>query len=127
MRRDIIPSQPDGERGGEEEACFFSKEYYDHFAIFFSRETDPLWCGRFLADGAFVGFFEYVVYTSENDKGFVIEYGIEPEYRGKGIGTACFRLFEQAMQGDGASYLQLNASGERSVQLQHPDSQDAAF
>jgi ribosomal protein S18 acetylase RimI-like enzyme len=115
MRRDIIPSMPDGEWGDEEEAWFFSKAYYDHFATLFSRDDDPLRCGRLLADGAFAGFFEYVVYASEDGKGFIIEYGIEPDYRGKGIGTACFQLLEQVMQSEGANYLQLNASGERSI------------
>lgn len=115
MRRDIIPSLPDGEWGDEEESWFFSREYYDHFAALFSRKSDPFRCGRFLIDGKFVGFFEYIVYLSEDGKGFVIEYGIEPEYRNMGIGSACFRLLEQAMRNEGAVYFQLNASGEESV------------
>lgn len=111
MCRDILNQQPaDSSQRKEEQAWFFSREYHDLLMELFQRKIDQGFVCFFMLDGKYAGFVDYVIYTSEDGKGFILDYCVEKKYRDRGYGSHFFELLQEKMISQGSEYFQLNLS-----------------
>lgn len=111
FRRDMFP---DGEPDREESLDFFlGEEYRGAIEKLHARQSNPLYYLAFLRGGAEVGYAMPASYPSEDGKWFIMEFWVEPEFRGGGTGAACARALLDWARGRGAAYFELNAEEER--------------
>lgn len=93
---------------------FTSEEYKDAIMSLYYRDNNPLKIAFPEADGAAVGFMTYLTYLDEDGKCFILEYGICPERRGRGIGGRAYELIEARAVQEGAQFFELTPSDGRS-------------
>ena len=109
QKRDIFPDP-----GSEDLEYFLSSEYYDHMMKIHSRPQDRCHFLFFHRDGQDIGFAMPVIYTTEDDKCFIMEFCVYPEFRGNGTGKECARVLLDWAKENGALYAELNhGSNER--------------
>ena len=96
------------EADSSEKEHFIGPEYYEHMMKIRSRPRDRAYFLFFVRDGQEIGFAMPVIFTSEDGKCFLMEYCIEPEYRGSGTGRACAGVLLDWARAHGAQYAELN-------------------
>lgn len=101
--RDIFPE------GGEDLEEFQSEEYRPAIQQLRTRQTDPLHFLFLEREGSVIGFAMPVIYASEDGKCFLLEFCVEPQFRGGGTGTACAWALLDWARGRNAAYFELNA------------------
>lgn len=102
----------------EEDIEYFSgDEYREILQSHMQRDVDKHHMVYFLKDDTRIGAAQYTTYQSEDGKCFIMDYWIFPEYRGIGIGRACFEVLEKYTKADGASYYELNSEKEDSIRF----------
>lgn len=106
FERDIFPE------GGEDLEEFQSAEYRETIGRLRARETDPLYFLFFEREGRTIGFAMPVIFGSEDGKCFIMEFGVYPEFRGNGTGSACAQALMKWAQERNAAYFELNAARE---------------
>lgn len=106
FERDVFPE------GGEDLAEFQGPEYRETIQRLRARETDPLYFLFFEREGRTIGFAMTVIYGSEDGKCFIMEFGVYPEFRGNGTGSACARALMDWAGARNAAYFELNAARE---------------
>ena len=67
--------------------------------------------GSFQQNGQDIGFALPVIYNSEDDKCFIMEFCVYPEYRGNSIGKECANVLLNWAKENGALYAELNYGG----------------
>lgn len=102
--RDIFPDPHDEER----DYFLNDPEYPAAIQKLHDRPTDRAYYLLFIRDGQKIGFALPVIYTSEDGKCFLMEFGVFPEYRGQGTGKACAQAFFDWAARHGALYIELN-------------------
>ena len=108
-KRDIFPDP-----NSEDLEYFLGSEYYDHMMKIHSRPQDRCHFLFFHRDGQDIGFAMPVIYTTEDDKCFIMEYCVYPEFRGNGTGQECAGVLLDWAKENGALYAELNhGSNER--------------
>ncbi len=113
MIRDVFPNDTLGEPLTQNDLDWFlSKEYKDHMMEIFYRNQDKAHFVFFEENDEKIGFCSYVTYFSEDNKCFIIDYCIKPEFRRQGYGKACFRGLKERETKKGADYFELNISNE---------------
>ena len=86
FRRDLFPQ---GEPGREQALDYFlGEEYRAVMEKHRTRPVDPLYFLAFARGGADIGFAIPAFYPSEDGKCFIMEFWVEPEFRGGGTGAA---------------------------------------
>lgn len=109
LLHDVLPNcDIDAPMTKEGAACFLSADYRKRIDGMCLREIDPLRRVFFLLDGQEIGFALYCVFGSEDGKCFVLDFCINAELRGRGLGTACFAALRQRAEAEGAAYFELN-------------------
>jgi len=108
FRRDVFPDAND-----EDLAYFAGPKYRNAIERLHERETDPLHYLFFQRQGTDIGFAMCVIYTSEDGKCFILEFGIYPEFRGNGTGRSCASALLAWAKQRGAAYYALNADTEQ--------------
>lgn len=110
FRRDMFP---EGEPDREESLDYFlGEEYRGAIGKRHDRPVDRLYYLAFLRSGAEIGYAMPASFPSEDGKWFIMEFWVEPEFRGGGTGTACARALLAWAGARGASYFELNAEEE---------------
>lgn len=100
---------------GEELEWFFSSQYRDRIIELFRRETDPLRIVFIEYSGQTIGFGTYVIYLSEDAKCYILEFGIEPEFRSRGIGNHAWAVLERLLCDAGGAYAHLTPGSAASA------------
>jgi len=108
FRRDVFP---DPEEEGL--AYVLGPKYRNAIEKLHERETDPLHYLFFQRQGTDIGLAMSVIYTSEDGKCFILEFGVFPEFRGNGTGRSCAAALLAWARQRGASYFELNADTEQ--------------
>lgn len=107
--RDIFPD-PDS----EDRAYFLDEtQYRSHMEKIHNREHDRCHYLFFYRDGQQIGFALPVLYLSEDGKCFLMEFCVYPEFRGKGAGKECAKVFLRWAKKMGAAYTELNCDTEQ--------------
>lgn len=108
FERDIFPNPED-----EDREYFFGDEYRQ--AIEKSNNSDVDRCRYlfFLEEDTIIGFALVVFYDSEDNKCFLMEFAVLPEFRGNGKGTEVAKMFINWAEKNKATYIELNADGEK--------------
>ena len=106
--RDVFPDPED-----EDRAYFLESDYRNAIERLHGREVDPLHYLFFQRDGTDIGFAMAVIYTSEDGKCFILEFGVFPEFRGSGTGRSCAAALMEWARERGAAYFELNADTEQ--------------
>ena len=112
FERDLFPDPKD-----EDRAYFLGREYFEQLEKLHARPDDRLRMLLFSRDGEDIGFVMATIYNTEDDKCFLMEFCVFPEYRGGGTGRACAKLFFDWAYGQGAEYIELNAHTEQRVRF----------
>ncbi len=107
--RDIYPDPDDEDR----EYFLDDSQYRVHIDFLCLRETDR--CRRlfFSRGGEDIGFALTVIYDSEEGKCFLLEFCVFPQFRGRGMGSACAGEFLRWARENGAQYFELNFDTEQ--------------
>lgn len=84
--RDIFPD-PDS----EDLDYFLGAEYHDQIMRLRARQQDRCFFLFFEQNEQTIGFAMPVIYTSEDGKCFLLEFCVDPQFRGNGTGRACAR------------------------------------
>ena len=107
--RDIFPDPED------EDLAYFldDAQYRAQMQRVHDRETDRCYYLFFEQNGQEVGFCLPALYTSEDGKCFIMEFCVDPELRGRGVGTQCAQALWHWAKKRGAAYAELNADGQR--------------
>jgi len=84
-RRDIFPEIEQA----EDLAYFLSDEYLSQLKTLHRRQENRLHFLFFERSGQDIGFTMPVIYGSEDDKCFIMEFCVYPEFRGSSTGHAC--------------------------------------
>lgn len=106
-RRDIFPDPQDMDR-----EFFLGEEHQAQIQQVHDRPRDPCHYLFFYRDGQNIGFALPVIFTSEDGKCFILEFCVDPQFRGNGTGTACARALLDWAQAHGAHYAELNSGGD---------------
>lgn len=106
--RDVFPDPED-----EDRAYCLGAEYRNAIERLHSREIDSLHYLFFQKNGIDIGFAMIVIYTSEDGKCFILEFGVFPELRGSGMGRSCAAVLLEWARQRGAVYFELNADTEQ--------------
>ena len=77
------------------------------------REENPLHYILFRKNGQNIGLAMTVIYLTEDQKQFILEFCVFPEFRGNGTGKACARALLDWGKANGARFAELNADGPR--------------
>lgn len=118
MWRDVRPNcDLGGPMTDEEAARFLTPEYHQRIDALCQRQTDPGQRVFFLADGREVGFAFYCTYRSEDGKCFIVNFCIDPELRGRGLGERCFAALAEHARQNGARYFELNTHCKRAARF----------
>lgn len=104
-RRDLFP-EPDS----EDLAYFLSEEYHADIEQLRTRETDRCRLLHISCRGVEIGLAMAVLYASEDNKCFLMEFCVYPEFRGSGVGTRCAEAFLDWARREGAAYFELNCN-----------------
>ncbi|MNO33032.1 Acetyltransferase (GNAT) family protein [compost metagenome] len=91
---------------------FYSDEYREAIEILRTRHMNPLTIFLIHNEGTVLGFLMYVIYLDEGGKCFLMEYYLEPAYRGSGYGKAVYSMAEEQAYADGAKYMELTPTNE---------------
>lgn len=110
--RDMFPEPQDEARG-----YFLSDEYRDQMQRIHERAEDRCYYLFFYRDTAEIGFAMPVMYDSEDGKCFLMEFCVYPQYRGKGTGGECARVFLEWAKEHGAGYTELNCDTEARIRF----------
>lgn len=102
--RDLFPDPED-----EDRAYFLSGDYRESARELHQRANDRLRYLLFSRDGVDIGFVMAIIYNTEDDKCYLMEFCVLPEHRGNGTGRACARTFFEWAKANGAQYVELNA------------------
>jgi len=92
---------------------FYSDEYRDTIENLRTREINPLKIFLVKKKETIIGFLMYVTYFDEDGKCFLMEYNIEPNYRGKGYGKLIYFKAEQYIKEEGALYIELTPTNDK--------------
>lgn len=106
-RRDIFPDPQDMDR-----EFFLGAEHQEQIQQVHDRPRDPCHYLFFYRAGQNIGFALPVIFTSEDGKCFILEFCVDPQFRGNGTGTACARALLAWAQAHGAHYAELNSGGD---------------
>lgn len=106
FRQDIFPDPEDEDRD-----YFLGAEYRAHMQMLHDRPQDRCYYLFFHLDGQDIGFAMPVIYTTDDDKCFIMEFGVYPEFRGDGTGRECARVLLDWAREKGAFYAELNYGG----------------
>lgn len=113
LASDILPHDTLGTKLDEEDMEYFkSKDYRGVLESYMDREPDKAHFIYFYKDGLHIGCTQYVIYKSEDGKCFVMDFWVLPEYRGSGVGHACYSALENYVKADGGAYIEINISSE---------------
>lgn len=104
-----------GDSNNTDVEWFFSEEYRNTIMKLYYRETNPLKILFIEENGIIIGFITYVIYLDEDGKCFILDYGIKPEHRNKGIGRKSYRLLEGIVKNEGTSFLELTSSNQNNI------------
>ena len=122
---DILPNSTFEPSTREDYDYFLSEEYRDTITrlnerhglkiVFLKRkcEKECQKCDK--GDGhnnEVIGFAVYIIYHNEDGKCFILEYGILPKHRSKGIGAIFFEALREKVIGEGGAYFALTVSNE---------------
>jgi GNAT superfamily N-acetyltransferase len=102
--RDIFPDPQDEDR----DYFLNSPEYPAAIQKLHDRPADRAYYLLFSRDGQDIGFALPVLYTSQDGKCFLLEFGVFPPYRGGQTGKACAQAFLSWAADNGACYTELN-------------------
>ncbi len=107
--KDYITELSENETHGEEldKNHFFSEEYKNMIEKLNAREKNPLKLLFFKLQEEVVGFMMYCTYFDEDGKSLLAEFYICPENRNSGYGRKAYRLAEDQIIREGASYIEL--------------------
>ncbi len=103
-RRDIFPKIEQA----EDLAYFLSDEYLSQLKTLHRRQENRLHFLFFERGGQDIGFTMPVIYGSEDDKCFIMEFCVYPEFRGSSTGHACGEALLSWARERRASYFELN-------------------
>ena len=103
-RRDIFPEIEQA----EDLAYFLSDEYLSQLKTLHRRQENRLHFLFFERGGQDIGFTMPVIYGSEDDKCFIMEFCVYPEFRGSSTGHACGKALLSWARERRASYFELN-------------------
>lgn len=103
-RRDIFPEIEQT----EDLAYFLSDEYLSQLKTLHRRQENRLHFLFFERGGQDIGFTMPVIYGSEDDKCFIMEFCVYPEFRGSSTGHACGEALLSWARERRASYFELN-------------------
>lgn len=101
--RDIFPDPDSGDR-----EYFLGEEYRQHMDRLHSREHNKAHYLFFDRDGKEIGFAMAVIYDQEDNKCFLMEFCVYPQFRGNGTGKACAEKFLEWAEETGAAYVEIN-------------------
>lgn len=108
FERDLFPDAED-----EDREYFLGEDYREGAQKMHDRANDRLHYLLFERDGTAIGFVMGAVYDTEDDRCYLMEFCVFPEYRGGGTGRECARLFFDWAYAQGAAYIELNAHTEQ--------------
>lgn len=91
---------------------FYSDEYREAIEELRTRDINSLNLFLIHKDGTMLRFLMYVTYFDEGGKCFLMEYYLEPAYRGSGYGKAVYSMAEEQAYADGAKYMELTPTNE---------------
>ena len=92
---------------------FLSSDYRDQMIRLHNRKQDRCFFLFFHRNGQDIGFAMPVIYTTEDGKGFIMEFCVYPEFRGNGTGKECARVLLDWAREHGAYYAELNYGGDK--------------
>ena len=107
FKRDIFPDPEDEDR----EYFLNDATYRAQVQKLHDRPQDRCHYLFFCRNGQDIGFAMPVIYTTEDGKCFIMEYGVYPEFRGNGTGKQCAEVLLDWAGENGARYAELNCSG----------------
>ena len=96
----------------EDTEYFQSEDYRGVIKEHMLREIDKHHMVYFVENGVRVGAAQYNTYHSEDNKCFILDFWVFPEYRGGGMGHRCFDAIEEYTRADGAAYYEINCEKE---------------
>lgn len=108
FRRDVFPDPEDADL-----TYVLGPKYRTSIERLHDRETDSLHYLFFQKNGIDIGFAMIVIYTSEDEKCFILEFGVFPDFRGNGTGRFCAAALLEWARERGAAYFALNADTEQ--------------
>lgn len=100
----------------EERDYYFGDEYRATLNALHERQENRLHYLLFVRNRVNIGFAMAVVFDSEDGKCFIMEFCVDPEYRG-GTGTACANALFDWSKRRGAEYWELNCADERRIRF----------
>ncbi len=109
FRRDIFP--------GESPETALPPGYWQNIDALHRRAENPLHYLFFRRDGVEIGLTMTVLYLTEDQKQFILEFCVYPAFRGNGTGTACAEALLQWGRERGAAFFELNAEDPRRVRF----------
>ncbi len=109
FRRDIFP--------GESPETALPPGYWQNIDALHRRAENPLHYLFFRRDGVEIGLTMTVLYLTEDQKQFILEFCVYPAFRGNGTGTACAEALLQWGRKKGAAFFELNAEDPRRVRF----------
>ena len=86
---------------------FFSDEYKNMIERLNRREKNPLKLLFFKLQQETIGFMMYCTYFDEDGKSLLAEFYICPDKRNSGYGKKAYRMAENQIAKEGASYIEL--------------------
>lgn len=107
FKRDIFPDPEDEDR----EYFLNDATYQAQVQKLHDRPQDRCHYLFFCRNGQDIGFAMPVIYTTEDGKCFIMEYGVYPEFRGNGTGKQCAGVLLDWAGENGARYAELNYGG----------------
>lgn len=107
-KRDIFPDPED------EDLEYFLDDtrYRAQIQAAHDRPQDRCFYLLLQKNGQDIGFAMPVIYTSEDGKCFIMEFCVDPQFRGGGVGTACAAVLLRWAKQNGAQYAELNYGGD---------------
>ena len=107
--KDYINELVENATHGEEfdKNYFFSEEYKNMIEKLNTRENNPLKLLFFKVQGKVIGFIMYCTYFDEDGKSLLAEFYICPDKRNSGYGKKAYRMAEDQIIREGASYIEL--------------------
>ena len=102
----------------EEDIEYFSgEEYRGVIREHMMREENKHHLVYFVREGKRIGAASYCIYADEGDKGFILDFWIFPEFRGRGTGHYAYYALEAVMRTQGAKFFELNIAKPRAYRF----------
>lgn len=95
-----------------DETYFHEPEYRNAILELNQRRTNPLFAVLLERDGQTLGLCSYVIYHDENEKCFILEFGIAKPERRRGMGSCFYEMIETDIVLKNGAYIDLTAGGE---------------